>query len=64
MPIFEFACTECGKEFECLVLKSSEMAGQKCPECNSMKLEEKVSSFASVSDSGGSGLSNCTPSGG
>jgi putative FmdB family regulatory protein len=64
MPIFEFICTECGKEFECLVWKLSETAEQKCPECHGTKLEEKVSSFASVSDGGGSGLSNCTPGGG
>ena len=64
MPIFEFICKECGKEFECLVLKSSDTGGRKCPECSSAKLEEKVSSFASVSDGGGSGMSNCAPSGG
>lgn len=64
MPIFEFICMDCGKEFERLVWKSSESNEIKCPECNSSHLEEKVSSFASVSEGGGSSLSNCTPSGG
>ncbi|MEJ2108757.1 MAG: zinc ribbon domain-containing protein [Acidobacteriota bacterium] len=64
MPIFEFTCLECGKEFECLVMKSSESNEVKCPACSSSKLEEKLSSFASVAEGGGSGLSNCTPIGG
>ena len=64
MPIFEFTCLDCGKEFECLVMKSSESHEVQCPACKSSKLEEKISSFASVSDGSGSSLSNCTPSGG
>jgi putative FmdB family regulatory protein len=64
MPIYEFVCRKCGKEFEKLVWKSSDNTKFKCPECDSSELEEKVSSFASVTESGGSGLSNCTPSGG
>jgi putative FmdB family regulatory protein len=64
MPLFEFSCLECGLEFESLVLKYSEISDIKCPACNGKKLEEKVSSFASVSKAGTSSASNCSPSGG
>ena len=64
MPIYEFICNECGFEFEKLVRKSSDNNEIECPECHSFSLEEKVSGFASISTNGGSGTSNCTPSGG
>jgi putative FmdB family regulatory protein len=64
MPIYEFICLKCGHEFEKLVRKSSDNNEIQCPECHSENLEEKVSSFASVSTNGTSGVSNCTPSGG
>lgn len=62
MPIYEYVCRECGEEFELLVINKSEEI--KCPKCGSPKLEQQVSGFASVSSSGGSGASNCAPSGG
>ncbi len=64
MPLYEFACLDCGAEFEKLVLKASETETVHCPACNSRKLEEKVSSFASVTKAGASGAGNCAPSGG
>jgi putative FmdB family regulatory protein len=64
MPLYEFECLDCGNEFESLVRKFSEIADVKCPACNSKRLEEKVSSFASVSKAGASGAANCAPSGG
>ena len=59
MPLYEFECLECGTEFETLVRKASEKTEVKCPACESRKLEEKVSGFAS-----GSGSGDCAPSGG
>jgi putative FmdB family regulatory protein len=59
MPLFEFECLECGAEFESLVRKASEKAEVRCPACDSRKLEEKVSGFAS-----GSGSKDCRPSSG
>lgn len=46
MPIFEYACQNCGKEFETIVL-----SGQKpqCPKCKSTKLRQKLSVFAVAS---------------
>jgi putative FmdB family regulatory protein len=64
MPLYEFECLECGAEFEKLVLRNSDITDLKCPDCNSRRLEEKISSFASISNNGASGSANCTPSGG
>ncbi len=64
MPLYEFACCECGVEFEKLVLKTAEMAELKCPECGSASLEEKVSGFASFSKGRSSSPAACAPSGG
>ncbi|MBZ5516672.1 MAG: zinc ribbon domain-containing protein [Acidobacteriia bacterium] len=47
MPIFEYACQECGKVFEKLVLgkSSSDLA---CPHCGSRSVEQKFSAFATA----------------
>jgi putative FmdB family regulatory protein len=64
MPLYEFECLDCGASFETLVRKAAEISEVKCPACESLKLEEKVSSFAAVSKAGASTASNCAPSGG
>ena len=63
MPLYEFECRACGTEFERLVLKAAEAENVKCPSCESKEVEEKISSFAAVSKSGGSS-SSCAPTGG
>ena len=42
MPIFEFICQKCGKEFERLVFRSDEAVA--CPECG----EESVNKLMSA----------------
>jgi putative FmdB family regulatory protein len=49
MPIFEYACKSCGKEFEALVLPTT--AAPACPACNSAELEKLISRVAIKSDS-------------
>ena len=46
MPIFEYQCAGCGKEFEILVRNSSTVA--KCPACSSTELRKKLSAFATI----------------
>lgn len=43
MPIYEFKCQSCDDEFE-LLMRASEKP--KCPKCESLKLEKKLSMTA------------------
>ena len=43
MPIFEYACKECGAEFDALIQGAATVA---CPSCESEELAKKLSSFA------------------
>ena len=43
MPIFEYACHDCGREFEALV-RSGTVPG--CPQCHSTQLDKRLSVFA------------------
>ena len=47
MPIFEYECTSCGKEFELLVRNSS--VSPECPGCSGSDLRKKLSAFATIS---------------
>jgi putative FmdB family regulatory protein len=47
MPIYEYKCRGCGREFELLVLKGTIAA---CPACKSKKLEQLLSGFAVSSE--------------
>ncbi len=43
MPFYEYACQECGNEFELLVRGDTVPA---CPRCQATRLEKKLSVFA------------------
>jgi len=45
MPIYEYACQECGNEFEMLVRSSTV---PDCPSCHSTALDKKLSVFAAA----------------
>lgn len=51
MPIYEYACGNCGREFEALVRNGNPPA---CPQCQSQRLNKKLSVFAThgTTDSG------------
>lgn len=46
MPIYEYACRACGKEFETLVRTGTV---PECPGCRSTELDKKLSVFATGS---------------
>ena len=54
MPIYEFHCHACQQDSELLV-RSSNWQGTACPRCGSVKLEKKLSVFASSVAGGGGG---------
>lgn len=43
MPIYEYGCRECGREFEKLVRADTAL---ECPHCHSTQLEKRLSVFA------------------
>lgn len=45
MPIYEYACRDCGREFEALV--RSDTVPQ-CPQCGSQTLDKQLSVFATA----------------
>ena len=48
MPIFEYSCKGCGKEFEALVLPTT--GAPSCPACQSTELDKLISSPAIKSE--------------
>lgn len=42
MPVFEYACRACGKEFADLVTATADVS---CPGCGSEEVERKISGF-------------------
>jgi putative FmdB family regulatory protein len=58
MPMFEYACNDCGKKFEELVHSDHEQV--ECPTCHSHNARKLLSVFAA--SAGGSG-STATPCG-
>lgn len=65
MPIYEYKCNGCGKEFEILVFNSSEEVN--CPECGAKDVGRLMSGFSAKSDGAplsGSGGSCSSCSGG
>ncbi len=55
MPIYEYACTPCGKTFEELLIRRSDEAEVRCPACGSADVGRKISRPAAARVSGGGG---------
>ena len=56
MPIYEYKCGSCGKEFEVIVQGENQVS---CEECGSSKVSKKLSVFAVGKGSAGS--PECAP---
>ena len=46
MPIYEYECSGCARQFQALVMKIEEEKGLRCPECNGHNLKKLVSRVA------------------
>jgi putative FmdB family regulatory protein len=62
MPLFEYACPDCGHVFEKLVLSRSAKAPE-CPKCGRDEVVQIFSAFATASSKGMSSGAVCAPSG-
>lgn len=59
MPIYDFQCVECGKEFELIVGVSKDNSNRICPQCNSTNIKKLLSSFAVRGGRSNSSCDNC-----
>jgi putative FmdB family regulatory protein len=68
MPIYEYHCSDCGKEFEKLMgFSDPNINAPECPTCQSHNTQKRLSTIAAYSSSGGSygqSASSCGSSGG
>ncbi len=52
MPLYEYACGDCGNRFEMLQALGAGADGFHCPQCGAQQLEKVYSTFASAVGSG------------
>ena len=45
MPLFEYSCNDCSREFEDLNKSEDKDSQKNCPSCNSTKVTRKMSTF-------------------
>ena len=53
MPIFEYACEECGTTFERLTLRPQLVVPTPCPQCGSAQTTKVFSTFSTQGSAGG-----------
>jgi len=58
MPIFEYLCEGCGKQFEVLVRGSEK---PRCPRCKGTRLKQQLSVFAAATGHGNGGSAESAP---
>ncbi len=68
MPIYEYRCPKCGRQFDRLVPMGTDSKDVECPHCGQKGVEKKVSLFGrsggdSLGDFSAIGGSSCGPSG-
>ncbi len=68
MPLYEYQCSACGKEFEQIVRLSEAHLNPACPSCKGEETHKKISVFAahrtSSTTASMTASSACTPRGG
>jgi putative FmdB family regulatory protein len=52
MPIFEYACEECGTTFERLTLRPQSVVQTPCPQCGSTQTAKVFSTFSTQASAG------------
>ncbi len=58
MPIYEYRCAKCGKEFERLTFAGDDEGEIECPACGAKKCKRQMSAFSTSGEKGAfSGLS-------
>lgn len=55
MPIYEYACQDCDRSFEELVLRRSDEDEVRCPKCKGKRVSKKMSRPAAARSGGGGG---------
>jgi putative FmdB family regulatory protein len=53
MPIYEYHCENCGRDFDLFVRSATQRSEPKCPHCGSAQVKKAVSLFG-VGGAGGS----------
>jgi putative FmdB family regulatory protein len=61
MPVYEYKCNDCGKQFEFLMLRESDKDELKCSKCGGTDLERLLSVFGTGGGSSSDGASCTTP---
>lgn len=55
MPIYEYACTSCGKSFEAFILRKSDESEVACPACHVKDVSRQMSRPAAARVGAGGG---------
>ena len=64
MPIYEYACQDCGTKFEKLIRRDSDLDQIACPSCGESRLQREHSTFAPKMGASKSAAPAMCPSGG
>ncbi len=64
MPIYEYACQDCGTKFEKLIRRDSDLEQLACPSCGEAHLQREHSTFAPKMGASRSAAPAMCPSGG
>ncbi|MBI5083950.1 MAG: zinc ribbon domain-containing protein [Acidobacteria bacterium] len=64
MPIYEYACQECGTKFEKLIRRQADLDDLTCPSCGESRLARQLSTFAPQMGASKSPAPAMCPSGG